>query len=131
MQPLPGGILNLSEEALIDLAMNNDPIPVLQGLSQMQGGGNFLTMPQPGTEAGPGDSYESIIAGTQMQQPTKPQQKQAAPLGNEALRLLAAMNPQQQPRAPAATLPRPQQVQFQAVTQPAKPQMSLAQILGR
>lgn len=134
----PGGIditgrgpIQLTDQQLTQLAMEYDPAPVLMAFSSMPSG-NFLTMPQPsGVTPGQGMSFEDIVQGTPtQQQPAAP--RQAAPLDQRALGLLAAMNPSQQPRAPAAGLvqPRPVQLGPVATSQRAVP-ASLAQILGR
>lgn len=126
-----GSMFNLSPEQWTRLAMENDPTPVLQAFSAIPSG-NFLTMPQPGgVQAGPSTSYEDIIQGFPTEAPAKPQT--AAPLSDVALRTLAAMNPRDQQRFPAAGLgQRPAQFQAQPLGAAggAKP-LTLAQILGR
>lgn len=124
-------MFNLNDDNLTDLSMNYDPAPLLMAFSSIPSG-NFLTMPQPeGVAAGPGESYESIIGGFPTEAPAGPR-KPTAPLGQEALRLLAFMNPAKDPRAPAVAPGRFGQIGLQPLAsgQRGVPP-SLAQILGR
>lgn len=127
--------MTLGPEQLNQLAMNYDPAPILTALAQVPGGGNFLTMPTPaGAATGPGDSYESIVAGAPQPTPTPTPNAAApvAPLSGESLRTLAAMNPQDQPRAPGAGIPgRPGPLNLQPIATGGKRPMSFAEILGR
>jgi hypothetical protein len=128
---LPGGLFNLSPEALNDLAMNYDPSVMLNVFSQMPQG-NMLTMPQPaGVEAGEGPSFESIIGETPVEGPKAPRPP-TAPLDPVALRTLAGMMPAKDPRhvAPAAGLRGPVQFNLPPVRQPLQ-KLSMSQILGR
>ena len=124
-------MFNLNDQQLTQLAMEYDPSPVLMAFSSIPSG-NFLTMPQPqGVPPGQGMSYEDIVSGVPMQA-TPPAQRTAAPLDQVALRTLAAMNPSQQPRAPAVAAQRFSPVALQPLaTGPKGVPMSLAQILGR
>ena len=122
-------MFNLDDQKLTQLAMEYDPAPILQLMSQQPTGGNLMTMPAiPGTTQGPGDSYEQILQ-TAGQQPTTPTQP-TAPLDPIALRTLMAMQPQRLPFPAGHSPQRQNPVQMTPIGKPGVPP-SLAQILGR
>lgn len=117
--------MNISNEHLTSLAMEYDPAPILQFLTQAEA--QQAQLPQ---SFATGESYADLL---QPQQGGATPPPSSAPLDPNMLRMLGGMS-LADGRPPSAGIPgRPGPVQLQQapVVQPKTPvQMSLGQILG-